>query len=249
MTKEIKETLAELGFNENDIKTYLALTQLGEAKASLVSKKTGLPRTTVISILEKLKKDGYITTHQYRGVTYFWIESPRVIVDIFENRLKMAAGLQETLIDFYRSDAHFPYVNVYDTKSNIKKNIEKIILSLSKKSVIYTIDTPGEGNYSKIYSDDFNKLLLGLKKKRQILTHTLIPYGTKKNVDDYKIKNQDIIIRELPQAIDFKSSLWLIKDKVFHFSGNQPLLVVIRHDKIFCSFQSLFDFLWNISKA
>ena len=90
MSKEIKNNLKELGFKDNEITVYIALTQLGESTAAKIAKKSDLPRTTAISILENLKKENYITAHKYRGSTYYWIESPKILVNILENKINIA---------------------------------------------------------------------------------------------------------------------------------------------------------------
>jgi len=54
--KAVRKKLLELGFSRNEAKTYIVLTQLGEANATDIAKKSGLPRTTVISILRKLEE-------------------------------------------------------------------------------------------------------------------------------------------------------------------------------------------------
>ena len=53
----ITRQLKELGFNDNEANVYVALTRLGEANATNIAKKSDLPRTTVISILQKLEKE------------------------------------------------------------------------------------------------------------------------------------------------------------------------------------------------
>jgi sugar-specific transcriptional regulator TrmB len=247
MLKEIKNSLEELGFYSNEIKVYIALTQLGEATASEVAKKADLPRTTAISILNKLKGDNYLTAHQYRGTTYYWIESPRVIVNIFENKIGVAKNLDSLLTDLYRSEAHFPSAQIFDTQTGIKKFIEKTLSNLKKKTLIYTIDTPGGANYAKIYPENVEKMFLKIKKERQILTNTLVPCGCFGGIAEYKIKNQNIMIREMPAGVDFGSSFWIIDDIIVHFSGNPPFVAAIKHGTIVKSMKSVYDFLWSIS--
>lgn len=248
MTKEIKYYLRELGFSDNEIKIYTALTRLGEATAREAAKKADMPRTTAISILEKLKNDHYITTHIYRGTTYYWIESPKTIANVLDHRKEIAGSLAELLSGLYRSDAHFPEAQIYDTKSGIKQFMEKTISNLEKKSIIYTIDAPGGGNYSKIYSDKIGNSILKYKEKRDAVTRTLVPYGTFKSIDEEKLRLQKITIREMPAEINFTASLWIIKDLLVHFSGNPPFLTVIKHEAIVTSIKSIYDFLWKISE-
>jgi sugar-specific transcriptional regulator TrmB len=249
MLSKIQESLKELGFKNKETAVYIALTQLGESTAAKIAKKADLRRTTAISILKKLEENGYLTTHIYRGKTYYWIESPKTIASVLENKTEIANQLNELLTSLYRTESHFPSAWIYDTKTSIKKFIEKIITSLDKKSVIYTIDTPDMGNYQKIYSEDVSQLMIDLKNKRSITTHTLIPYNSFGLIASHKIKNQNIVIREMPEEIVFKASLWIIKDMVVHFSGNPPFVAAIKHEMIVRGVKSIYDFLWKISGA
>ncbi len=247
MTNEIKNSLKELGFNDNEIRVYVALTQLGEATALQIAKKADLPRTTAISILNKLKLDNYLTTHRYKNVTYYWIESPKILVDILESKVETAKNLSNLLTSLYRSQANFPSIHLYDTKTSIKQFIEKTLANLEKKEIIYTIDAPAKGNYSKI-SENIEYWIMAQKKKKQITTRTLIPNWSFGNIADHKIKNQDIKIREMPPGISFKSSLWIIKNMMVHFSGNPPFAAAIKHETIVPDIKSIYDFLWSISE-
>ncbi len=248
MINAIKHNLAELGFKNNEIKAYIALTQLGEATAAQIAKQADLPRTTMISVLQKLENDNYLTTHKYRGTTYYWIESPKTIAEILANKQKIAGQLDSILTDLYRSESHFPFAKVYDTKTGIKKFIEKTLSELEKNSTIYTIDTPEVGNYQKIYPENIHEILIGIKIKKKVTTHTLVPFDSVKKIAKQKIEPQDIIIRELPQGIEFDGSMWLIKDMLMHFSGNPPFITAIKHKAIVQGMKSIYLFLWNISQ-
>lgn len=248
MKKEIENYLKDLGFGKNEIKVYIALTQLGEAKAREISKKANLPRTTTISILNKFAEENYLTMHVYKGVTNYWIESPKVIANIFAHKTDIANELNSLLSDLYREEAHFPAALVMDTKRGIKKFIEKLLTNLEKKSVIYTIDTPSEGNYAKIFSDDVNNIIFDIKKKRGIVTNTLVPFGSFKNIAGEKMKKTDIFVREMPETIHFRGSLWIIGDSIVHFSGNPPFVVLIKHEAIVAGIKSIYRFVWNLSE-
>ncbi|OGF28531.1 hypothetical protein A2331_03145 [Candidatus Falkowbacteria bacterium RIFOXYB2_FULL_34_18] len=247
MNKEIEKNLQELDFRPNEIKVYLALTKLGEARASIIAKKADLPRTTTISILDKLYEENFLTLHQYKGVRYYWIESPQVISEIFKNKMNYAKDLSLILGDLYHSDSSFPTARVIDTKNGIKNYIEKTILSLEKKSIIYTMDTPNIGNYEKVFSESIIRNLNLLKKKKQIQTKTLVPHNTLKDIKTEKLTTQNIEIRELPKEINFFSSMWIINNSLVHFSAFPLFLTVINHKKITEGIKNIYNFLWNIS--
>lgn len=247
--KNIKRALLELGLNRNETAAYMALTQLGESPVSAVAKKAGLTRTTTASVLERLCADGYMSSHRYRGKTWYWIESPKMIGRALENRMKIAKELEGLLADFYRSEADFPSAKIYDTKSGIKTFIEKTLNALEKDAVILTIDTPGAGNYTRIFSDGFGEVLLDIKRKKRITTRTLIPWGFLKDIDPKKKSAQDIVLRELPQEIRFSASFWIVGDTLVLFSGRYPFIVAVRHRIIVSSMRSILEYLWKISGA
>ena len=249
MVKDIKGYLSELGFNRNEASVYLALAKLGEAKASQVAKTAGLPRTTAISILNKLAESSYITTHVYKGVISYWIESPQILLDSLNQKVVVAEKLKELLPNIYHADGRFPVARVFDTKKGIKNFIEKILRELEKGAIIYTIDTPNEGNYSKIFSDDLSSIIFNLKKKQGIITKTLVPAGSFAGIARNKLASQNIIIKELPAFLNFQGSFWLIKDMVINFSGNPPFLVATKHEAIVAGMKGIYDFLWSVATA
>jgi len=247
MFKEIKNNLKELGFNSNEVRVYIALTQLGESTASRVAKKADLPRTTAISLLDRLAGDNYVTKHIYKGKTYYWIESPKVLRGVFEQKVQIAESLNKLLYDLYRSEAHFPFVRGFDTRTGIRNFIDKFMADLRPKTVLYTIDNPRAKNYAKVYFRNIEEMVLKQKSKKVTLTQSLIPYGSFGDIEEFKLKNQTIKIRELPEAIKFESSLWVTENEVVHFSGDPLFLAVIKHEAVYKSVKSLYDFLWNLS--
>lgn len=247
MANQLKKTLQEIGLSHNEAKVYIALTQLGEAPASAIAKRAGLPRTTAISILEKLEKENYISIQIYRGKRHYWIESPHMIKEALLARVSMAEELNTLLTDIYRSEADFPYAKIYDSKLSIKKFIEKTLLGLEKNSEILTIDNVRAGNYERIISEDFFYQMLELKKKRGVITRTLVPASTLHEIREKKISSQPIQLRELPPGIEFHASLWIIKDTLVLFSGKYPFIVAVKHKIITESLRSIYAFLWNLA--
>ena len=248
MSKVIKKYLKELGFNKNEQKIYIALTELGEASASTIAKRADIPRTTAISILAKLEKEKYISIQHYHGKNIFWIESPQMIKKTFEQKVILADELDVLLADLYRKESDFPHAKIYDTKSSIKSFIETLIAKTSKGSTIYTIDSPKSGNYRKILSEKFYYDMIDMKNKNNITTHTLIPEDTLKTIDPQKITDRNIDIRELPKDVKFKASLWIINNTLVLFSGKYPFIVAVNHKIITSSIKSFFDYFWKIAK-
>lgn len=248
MVLQIKKQLKELGFSENEIKVYVSLTQLGESTAAVIAKKAELPRTTAISILDKLEQDKFISIHKSRGKSFYWIESPHILKEHFRSKMNIADELNKSLTDLYRVQADFPHAKIYDTRDGIKRFIEKTILSLEKGGEILTIDSPVDSNYQRILSKEFISVMYKMKKDKSILTRTLVPERTAKLSSQSTLDSQIIELRELPPGIEFKSSLWIIRDQLVLFSGHYPFIVSVKHSLITNSIKSIFEYFWNLKK-
>lgn|GEM_PF-708106 len=247
MINDIKSYLAELGFNKNEASVYLALTKLGEAKAAQIAKSAELPRTTAISILNKLVGENYITAHTYKGAVSYWIESPQVLLDNLSAKIEVAEKLKEALPIMYHSAGRFPVAKFFDTKQGIKNFIVTTLNSLEKGTVLYTIDSPSEGNYRKIFSDDLANIIFSIKKKKGLVTKTLVPGGTYSGISKIKLSSQNISVRELPSGLEFQGSLWIIKDMLINFSGNPPFLVQTKQGSIVSGLKGIYNYLWSVS--
>lgn len=246
-TEKIIENLKAIGFIDSEIKSYLALAALGEARATEIGKKAGLPRTTIISIMERLTQEGLVSTNIHRSRNYYWLETPELLKENLLKRAEIAGKISVQLSEIYRTSGEFPTANFCQNKKSIRSYIERFLFDLDKDSTIYTIDSPGSGNYRKILGDDYYELLLSTKKKKNILTKTLIPFGSEKLVEPGKVAIQKIEIRVMPEGIAFSGSLWLVDSTLVHFSGKPPYLAAIKHQAIFSGQKSIFDYLWSIS--
>lgn len=70
----MREMLLTLGFTEKEIQIYLALLELGTQAASVLAKKTGHPKATVLFILDNLCKRGYVRKSRKGRVQYFYAD-------------------------------------------------------------------------------------------------------------------------------------------------------------------------------
>jgi predicted transcriptional regulator len=60
-----------LGFKDQEIRLYLTLVEVGKANAQALSKKLGIPRTTVYWLLETLIQHGLVSIEKKKRTTFF----------------------------------------------------------------------------------------------------------------------------------------------------------------------------------
>lgn len=66
----MKEILKQLGFNEYQRKTYLALTSIKKGKVGEIAKRSKVPTSKLYEILNKLADQGYISITLKKPLTY-----------------------------------------------------------------------------------------------------------------------------------------------------------------------------------
>lgn len=70
-----------MGYSQKEAKIYLTLLRLGEAQVVTVGQATGLPRTTVQVIMERLHQDGLMNFYIMRGHKYWVAENPKCFLE------------------------------------------------------------------------------------------------------------------------------------------------------------------------
>ncbi len=80
----IKNLLSELNFSEKESQVYLALLEVGSAKAQEIAKKTDLNRTTIYDIFEVLMHKGLVSKYKKGATNYFNALEPRHLLTYLE---------------------------------------------------------------------------------------------------------------------------------------------------------------------
>ncbi len=72
----MRQQLETLGFSSKEIDVYLGLLEFGLQPASVIAKKTGISRPTVLFLFEQLCKKGYVRK-SHRGRTQYFYADPK----------------------------------------------------------------------------------------------------------------------------------------------------------------------------
>ncbi|MFA6424174.1 MAG: helix-turn-helix domain-containing protein [Candidatus Magasanikbacteria bacterium] len=93
----IESKLKKFGFSKNLTTVYLALMELGRAKAGEVVKESGLPRSVVYLSLDELVGRDLVSKIEYKGVFLFVANDPAHLVDEAEQKKKLAKEIANEL--------------------------------------------------------------------------------------------------------------------------------------------------------
>ncbi len=106
----MRDQLKQLGFSEKEIEVYLALLEFGSQPASVIAKKTGIPRPTVLFLFENLLQRGYIRKTQKGKARFFYADPEDLYKAKMEEMEQVKQALENTLplLNEYKSPFSSP---------------------------------------------------------------------------------------------------------------------------------------------
>jgi len=167
----LEDTLKAIGLTESEVKTYLALLELGETSVARVAVKSGLKRPTTYLILEGLKEKGFVSQVKKQKKTFFLAEDPRKIVDMLEERrLKVASVLPELLAMAAVIDKT-PKVKYFEGISGIKEVFFDTLQYPGQEMQCFFSDTYAT-HFGREFFDDF---YYEQRRKKKIWVRAILP--------------------------------------------------------------------------
>ncbi len=233
-----EETLKALGFEENEIKVYLALLDYGESTATQLSERTGLGRVHMYQITEKLIHKGVVSSIVKEGVKYFLAVDPsHFLKDLQQKEEDLKAILPELKERQKR-------VN-FDTKVEVLRGkdgmntVLKMILAEGKDYVML-------GGGEQCCGKDF-ALMMGIFVKRGEKEKLKGRLLEREEAEFFVGKHEEY--RFIPKELLSSTTLTIWGNKVATFVWTKPYYVIIVENKeVAQSNLATFDYLWKNAK-
>jgi len=241
-------TLERVGLTKNDRSVYLALLELGSATVSSLVKKTGLHRSYIYDILDKLIDLGLSTFIIRNNKKYFNVENPERILQILKSREVEVRESEEEinkvlpdLIKRQQTAIEKQEARIFVGKEGIKSILEDI-LKIKNDFIAFG----AEGKFKDIfkwYFDNWQRRRnkLGIKYK--------IIYNSKLRGKRPTKEQKLIDVRFVPEKYEFPATTIVYKNKVAIIIWDvSPIGFVLESEKAVRSFLSYFDILWTTAK-
>lgn len=240
--------LERIGLLKNDRKVYLSLLEIGSATVSQLVKKTGLHRSYVYDILDKLIDLGLASFTIRNNKKYFNVENPEDIIKVIENRKEEIEKDKETiakvlpqLIGKQRTALERQEAKVFTGKAGIKSILEDI-LNVGKDFVGFG----AEGKFKDIYKWYFTNWQM--RRVKQGIKYKII-YNIKLRVKRPTKEQRLVQVKFLPEKYEFPATTIVYGDKVAILLWDKtPIGFVLENKDIMKSFLSYFYVLWETAK-
>jgi len=242
--------LEQLGLNETEAKTYLALLKIGSSSVGSLSRESGIARTTLYYSIEELKKKGFIfeklvdrkkrlipRTPEFLG------KKAEKLAERAHETAKSISSLIPALKKLAREDSSYSTVNHYEGKESVWEVFE-IILRSNQDSLWFGFGETFLENY------DFDFFVTNFSKKRRQFGRTksfniIPPFGgalkiAKRRETDFQE------FRFLKENQSFDAGICIFGNKIAIFSFDNGLSATLIQGKAISEIaRMMFMMVWE----
>jgi len=248
-------TLIKLGLSEKEAKVYLAALELARDSVQNIAKKAGVNRPTAYVILEKLMRQGLVSTLEQGKKTYFIAEDPKELLTLLEKQKREIEDKkielkeimnQLTALNNTRRDK--PIVRYFEGADGLMalENYGSHLLKKNPETMSFTpIDLLEEFFPEKRKQAVTNRVVQKIKSKTIYTYH----HPLSKAQNDKEMRDGVFIPRsEFPinTVLSIYPELGI---KIFHLDKNKPYGVLIESKELAKNFKYYFGLAWLGAKS
>lgn len=251
VSKELARILTNLGLTPNELRVFSFLLARGAGlKATEISARVRLNRTTLYGVLRSLVSRGLISSSETRGVLVFQSIQPHLLVDHIErSREQLARDALEVkkllpALEDARSqqEGYRPFIKFFDGTEGIKQVYEDLMVNNNEKTV-YGF-TGAQAAWGLMSTDWIDYVL---KKRPAMGVKWLAVSADQKEMRE--IAKHDVeqlrITKFLPGEYMFDVELIAYDDKtgIISFSAEHPWAALITDEKIATTVKAIFKYV------
>lgn len=244
--------LREAGLTDGEIKVYLAMVELGLSTTGPIIKKSGIARSIIYEILEKLMQKGLISYIIKEKRHHYQVAEPQKLLDYIderekrlrENRARVESILPQLLV--MKAEAKESEAQIYEGFKGIQTVHERTYLKLKKGEGYYNLGISAfqDEKYHRYWQKDHVR-----RAKAGIRCRLLFNQGTDPKVLKNRNSYRYCDARCMPTAI--KTPAWIMGYKdvtVIGLQSRKGLAVEIINQEIADSFKQYFEEFWKQTK-
>lgn len=246
-----KLILRDIGLSEGEIKVYLALLKIKEARKTELAKHAGVSSSKIYEICSRLQSKGIVGTIIKDKKIHFQAMEPSRLMDFFNEKTSKIENQKKELEKAIPLLENFSKMKenkavLYEGLNAIKNVYRNILEELKLGEEYYIIGVNYGENLEGIkeFFENFHRQ----RAKKGIKVKMLV------NNDARDILVKTIYakseIRYLPQYLMSNMIILFYKNKSFiFFLAKDSVGLLIENEEISKGFKSYFDAFWKIAKA
>jgi sugar-specific transcriptional regulator TrmB len=247
----VDDVLTKIGLTQGEVKVYRALLSLGESTVGGLGKSSGVSKSKLYDVLDRLIGKGLVGSIVKDGVRHFSANDPKMILDyLSKKQLELAKTVKEAeaaLPEFEKSrNLYSPkrIAEVFQGYRGIKAIREELLSSMKNGDELLVLGAP------RVANEKWEHWFLAFHRKREAAGIKLrIIYDS--NARDYGVKRTRFKltkVKYLPSGLLSPNWIDVFNNAVlFVILLDEPIALVVRDKNLVESFRAYFDLMWKIS--
>lgn len=240
--EKLISSLVHIGMSDHEARVYIACLALGASSILVLSKETGIKRTTVYSIIESLQKSGFVRV-EIKGVKRrFSAENPEQVGNLLDSRKQKFKQVLPEFSALFHLKGESSTIKHYEGLELVKTVYDRILEELKPKEYYWAIsDTEQWRKEDKEYFEQY----LERRAKLNIDTRLLLQDSPEARKRKSFEKNFHEQIRILPSNASLITNLIATPRLVVIHQFNPISAIVIENPSVVQMGRELFQIIWN----
>jgi len=229
--------LKRIGLSESDIKVYTSLIKLGKANVGLIAEASGVHRTNIYSILDKLKDMGLASDVKEDGKRFFRISDPSNLLNYIKESEEAIKSLIPDLNNIKESVKEKIEVEFFKGEKGMKSAMKDIIRT--KREVVGFGMTGQLRKYMPIFAIQWIRDIKHFKIKNKYI----YVEGTAIDEPYFEVK---LLSKEFSTPVGTQ----IYGDKILITIWEPTLTaIMIKSREVADNYKKHFELLWKIAKS
>jgi sugar-specific transcriptional regulator TrmB len=237
----IEKQLEEFGLSEKEAVLYLATLELGPSTITDIAKISGVNRATSYLIMDGLKTKGLVSISLKKKRKLYVAASPDKFEDLIDQKKALFKKILPQLLAFETVPGKKPKVQFYEG--------EQAIASVHRESLDATTDIlsiSGGKPFSNIilkYTPDWVERRIKNKIPLRLLGPDIPENVAWKEKDAQQLRQTKLIPHD---QYSFKINIDIYNNRVFIYSGDEKIALLIESKDIADTMRSFFNLTWGL---
>jgi len=247
----INKLLNQLNFSEKESKVYLALLELGSAKAKEIYQKTDINRTTVYDICDELLQKGLISKYKKGAGTYFNCMEPKRLLTYLdreqedqarkiERQKQKASELLPQLISLQNIFSTKPKVQFFEGEKGMREAYEDTLSSQEIILAYANVETMHKG-LPNFFPEYYKR-----RAKKKIFIRAIVPRN-KLSIERSKHNQEEMRDTRflLADKMTFSPEVNIYNNEMLIASWKEKMAVIIESKELADLQKLIFNLLWE----
>ena len=238
--EEARLTLERVGFDDKETRVYLALLRLSESSATAIARESGVERTLVYHILDKLLDRGMVSHKLRRNVRVYSASSPsRILADMDERRKAFTKALPFLEALHATPSPEAMQVQVFTGLEGLKTVVDDMVTYGTTFRVL------GEEGQLQKHHPSLYKQSMRRVREQGIIEKVIVREDMRGKV--WKSRNTEF--RYIPKDMVSPANTVIYADRVLITLWGHPThCILITSESAAQSYTSYFRYMWRHAK-